>query len=335
MKKQHVLFSLLLFCCAIGFAQNKNMRIGYVDMEYILEKTPEYKNSLTLLEEKANSWRLEIENKKNALSAYKEKYLAEKVILTKELIEDREAEIATQEKNIIEYQDKRFGPNGDLFIQRANLIKPIQDQVFNVIQDLASTKAYDFIFDKSSDLSILFANKRYDISELVLKNLNKTKTSTKNPTKDANKPLISKVEDTATIEVDEETEKSPRELAIEKRKADAEAARLARVKAFEDRKAAALAKKNEAAAAKQKKNETPMQQNIVTPSSNNVAPNAIVKDTVATLSPVEKRRLEVEALRKKAADARAKKIEERQKAIDEKKKQLQAKKDAAETTKKN
>jgi Skp family chaperone for outer membrane proteins len=89
----------------------------------------------------------------------KESLKTEKVLLTKELIEEREEEITFQEKELLDYQQKRFGPNGDLIIQKAVLVKPIQDQVFTAVQDIAEAKKYDFIFDKSSDLTMLFAAK--------------------------------------------------------------------------------------------------------------------------------------------------------------------------------
>ena len=91
------------------------------------------------------------------------------MLLTKELLEEREEEIAFLETELLEYQQKRFGPSGDLILQKASLIKPIQDQIFTAVQDMAESQKYDYIFDKSSDLSILFASKRLDISDRIVR----------------------------------------------------------------------------------------------------------------------------------------------------------------------
>ena len=109
--------------------------------------------------QEAEKWKQEIETKKNDIAKLKEALKTERVLLTKELIEEREEEIAFQEKELIDYQQKRFGPNGDLVVQKATLVKPIQDQVFNAVQELAEARKFDYVFDKSSDITILFAAK--------------------------------------------------------------------------------------------------------------------------------------------------------------------------------
>merc|ERR1711916_398942 len=97
----------------------------------------------------------------------------ERVLLTKELIEEREEEIKILEDEMLKYQQDRFGPNGDLYIQRRQLVQPIQDQVFNIVQEISEAKKFDFIFDKSADVVMLFAAKRNDISEQVLRQINR------------------------------------------------------------------------------------------------------------------------------------------------------------------
>src|SRR5690606_4899422 len=121
------------------------------------------------LEQKAQKWKQEIETKKLEIGKLKETLKTERVLLTKELIEEREEEIAFQENEMLEYQQKRFGPTGDLMMQKAVLVKPIQDQVFNAAQDIAEANKYDFIFDKSSDMTMLFAAKKFDISDRVIR----------------------------------------------------------------------------------------------------------------------------------------------------------------------
>ena len=165
MKKYFVLlFSFVLF---VAQAQ-KTTKIGYIDMEYILEKVPEYAEAKNQLEQKATTWKQEIEIKKNDIKKLKDALASEKVLLTKELINDKEEEINVLEKEMLDYQQKRFGPQGDLMIQKSALVKPIQDQVFNIVQDIAVKRNYDFVFDKSSDLTMLFTAERFDISDFVV-----------------------------------------------------------------------------------------------------------------------------------------------------------------------
>jgi Skp family chaperone for outer membrane proteins len=146
------IFLFFAFISIIAQAQTaKGVKIGYIDMEYILEKVPDYADALNQLEQKAQNWKQEIETKRTALTTLKESLKTERVLLTKELIEEREEEIAYFEKEMLDYQEKRFGPKGDLIIQKSVLVKPIQDQIFTIVQDVAEQRKYDFVFDRSSD----------------------------------------------------------------------------------------------------------------------------------------------------------------------------------------
>merc|ERR1712021_11520 len=89
-------------------------------------------------------------------------------------IEEREEDIKVLEDEMLKYQQDRFGPNGDLYIQRRQLVQPIQDQVFNIVQEIAENKKYDFIFDKSADIVMLFSADRHDISDIVLRSINRS-----------------------------------------------------------------------------------------------------------------------------------------------------------------
>jgi hypothetical protein len=97
------------------------------------------------------------------------------VLLTNELISEREEDIQILEKEMIEYQQDRFGPQGDLVLQKRRLIQPIQDQVFNEVQKIGANKKYDFIFDKSADVVMLYSEKRHDISDLILRGIARTR----------------------------------------------------------------------------------------------------------------------------------------------------------------
>ncbi|TRX39018.1 OmpH family outer membrane protein [Flavobacterium restrictum] len=173
MRKQFLFLFLALFVWNTNHAQTKSTRVGYIDMEYILENVPEYTEAKTQLELKAQKWKQEIDTKQNEINTLKEALKAEKALLTRELIEERETEIKFLETEMLEYQQKRFGANGDLIIQKAGLAKPVQDQVFTAVQDIAEAKKYDFVFDKSSSFTMLFAAKRFDISDQVLRVINR------------------------------------------------------------------------------------------------------------------------------------------------------------------
>jgi Skp family chaperone for outer membrane proteins len=169
--KKILFFTLSLFCFTFMAEAQKGVRIGYIDMEYILESVPEYKEASIQLEGKVQRWKQDIEKKQKEIDQMKLNLANERVLLTKELIDEREEEIKIKEDEMLQYQQDRFGPNGDLMIQRRQLVQPIQDQVFNIVQEIAEAKKYDFIFDKSADVVMLFAAKRNDISDAVLRSI--------------------------------------------------------------------------------------------------------------------------------------------------------------------
>ncbi|HEY6142474.1 MAG TPA: OmpH family outer membrane protein, partial [Flavobacterium sp.] len=174
MRKAVLFLFLALTLSGSLLAQTKGTKVGYIDMEYILQNVPDYIEAQNQLEQKAQKWKQEIEAKKNEINKLKEALKAEKALLTKGLIEERITEITFLENETLEYQQKKFGPNGELMTQKAGLTKPIQDQVFTAVQDIAEAKKYDFIFDKSSDFTMLFAAKRFDISDQIIRILNRT-----------------------------------------------------------------------------------------------------------------------------------------------------------------
>ena len=166
------LFVLLFLMTTFIFAQ-RGVKIGYIDTEYILENLPEYNEVSLRLEEKAEAWKKEIENRALKIEQKKQSLNSERILLTDEMIEESEQEIIFEEEELSEYQQKRFGPRGDLIIQKQQLIQPIQDQIFNAIKELAKSKNYDFIFDKSTDIVMLYSDKRYDISDQILRTISR------------------------------------------------------------------------------------------------------------------------------------------------------------------
>ena len=166
------LFTLLLTGMAIA---QRGVRIGYVDMEYILENVEEYREASQQLETRVVQWKGEMEERQRRIDELKQDLEAERVLLTDELISEREEEIAILEKELLDYQQDRFGPRGDLVLQKQRLIQPIQDQVFNEVQKIGANKKYDFIFDKSADVVMLYSEKRHDISDLILRGIARTR----------------------------------------------------------------------------------------------------------------------------------------------------------------
>ncbi|MGC6479272.1 MAG: OmpH family outer membrane protein [Flavobacteriaceae bacterium] len=167
----------LFFCGVLAtlglnnlYAQ-RGVRIAYLDMDLILAELSEYQKASRLLDERIGKWKEEIELKKLQAQQLREQLQAEKVLLTPELVKDREIEIKEFEREIIQMQERRFGPKGDLIRQRVQLIQPIQDQVMALVQKIATTKKYDFVFDRSNSPNMLFSSKNYDISKLIIQQL--------------------------------------------------------------------------------------------------------------------------------------------------------------------
>jgi len=165
-KRLLFIFSFLL----LGFGANAQ-RWAYVDTEYILQKLPNYRKAQSQLDKMARDWQKEIDAEIRSLKKMKVSLENERVLLTKDLIEERELQISDETTKIEKLQQKRFGAEGDLITQRKQLIRPIQDQVFNAVQSIAKKKRYDAVFDKSSDLIMIYYNKKFDISDRVLKKI--------------------------------------------------------------------------------------------------------------------------------------------------------------------
>lgn len=230
MKLKFFVLLAVTFLSTSIFAQ-RGVRIAYVDMEYILENVEEYREANEQLANKVQKWKVEVEQRQSVVEQMKKDLMAERVLLTDELIAEREEEILVLEKEMIEYQQDRFGPQGDLVLQKRRLIQPIQDQVFNEVQKIGANKKYDFIFDKSADVVMLYSEKRHDISDLVLRGIARTRKISK-PKEKETKSRLDDFED-----VEEEEEISD---ALKQRQEQAKAAEEARVKSAEEKRAEQL-----------------------------------------------------------------------------------------------
>ena len=164
-----IFLSIILFLrFSIGFAQNQAAKFGYVDTDYIMSQIPEYKAAQSELDKTSLNWQKEIESKYTEVEKLNKAYQADAILLTDEMKKKREAEIASREKEVKDLQKQRFGVDGEFYKKRQELVKPLQDKVYNAIKVIAEKNALGFILDKSGQVSILYANSKYDKSDEVL-----------------------------------------------------------------------------------------------------------------------------------------------------------------------
>ena len=160
-----ILFVWGSFATTSTFAQ----KFAYVDTEYILSNIAEYTSAQQQLDQLSVQWQKEIESRYAQIDKLYKAYQAEQILLTEEMRKKREDEILNKEKEVKDFQKEKFGYQGDLFKKKQELVKPIQDKIYNAVKKYAEDHSYAFIFDKSGDLIMLFANARYDKSDEILK----------------------------------------------------------------------------------------------------------------------------------------------------------------------
>lgn len=339
--KYKVLFLVTVFSL-MSFISNaqRGVRIGYIDTEYILQNIPEYQQATTQLEQKVQQWKTEIEQRLNAVEQKKKQLENESVLLTKELYEERLEDITYEEAEILDYQQKRFGPNGDLMIQKKQLMQPIQDQIFAAVQEIAGNKSYDFIFDKSADVVMLYSAERFDISDLVIRSITRTSKRTQANSRAERKEA--EKEDVVPVineELDErqkalEEKKSARETAIAERQEEQQRRRDSLKNAAAERRQKIL---DERAEAKAKRDSMSNTNSNKAKDSTQTARKSGDKEEASKKDDSEKtpeeiaeekrqQKIKDREARQKALDERRKKIlEERKKAKEEREAQRKAK----------
>jgi len=166
-RKSLLILMLTLFISAGSYAQ----KFAYIDTEYILNNIPAYKQAQDQLDKLSEGWQREVENMYAELDKMYRDYQAEKVLLTEEMKKKREEEIMNKEKAARELQKKYFGQDGALFKKRDELIKPIQDEIYRAVKELATEGGYAIIFDSSAGASILYTDPKLDKSDAVLQRL--------------------------------------------------------------------------------------------------------------------------------------------------------------------
>ncbi|MET3112625.1 outer membrane protein [Pedobacter sp. CG_S7] len=167
MMKKYILLSLLFFTGMGAFAQ----KFAYVDTEYILKHLPEYKAALNQLNVSSEQFQKQLDVKFSVIDGMYKAYQADQVLLTDDMRKRRENDIIEKEKEAKEFQRQKFGSDGDLFQSRVKLLNPIQEKVSKTIADFAKSKGLDFIFDKSSEATMMiYASSNYDLSkDIVIK----------------------------------------------------------------------------------------------------------------------------------------------------------------------
>ena len=171
MTRLYIAGALFVLCSAMAIGQ----RFAYVDSEYILEKLPEHKSAQNQLESIVKSWEKEIAQKQEEIDVLLQELENEKILLTQELIKEKQGVIQEKKAALYKIRQKRFGPKGDVFLQQRLLVKPIQDLIWNAVNKVAKKRKYDFVFDKAGDLVMLRTNSKWDISDQVIEVLNKNR----------------------------------------------------------------------------------------------------------------------------------------------------------------
>ena len=160
----------LFFCMGLFFVSHAQ-RFAYIDSQYILSKIPEYKTAQDELNQLSVQWQKEIEAKYSEIDQLYKAYKADEVLLTEDMKQKRQTEIEQKEQEVKDLQKQRFGVGGDLFKKRQELVKPLQDKIYTAVQDLAEKENLAVVFDKSSDLTMLYTSTKYDKSDEVLKSI--------------------------------------------------------------------------------------------------------------------------------------------------------------------
>lgn len=320
MKK--ILIFIAFVCFTQGYSQgSKGPKIGYFDMDVILKAVPEFAEANNQLELKAQQWKRDIDERQNKITALKEELKTERVLLTKELIEEKEEEIAFLEKELTDYTQKRFGPTGDFFTQKTVLVKPIQDQVFTIINDIAERRKYDFVFDRSSDVTMVFAAKKFNMNEEIINSLDRSnrreQATRKREIKELDKEQI---EDDKKYDPELREKEEIRQAKVDERKSIQEQRRQEqedkRQKAIEERQKQMEDRKN------QQKQNAPTSNRPATQTNQADDDSADVEEKTTVESEDSEEETTEEAKPKPSTK------DERQKAIEDRKKQIQEQREA-------
>jgi outer membrane protein len=164
-------FSLFIFLPLLSFVSNAQLKIGYVDSDTIMDNYPDVQDARQKLDALIQEWQAELRKLESDLKTKQDDYDKRKLIMTEQTSAEVMAEITKLEKEISDYRDKKFGANGELFQKQNELMKPVQNKVFTIIQQVATEEELDFVFDRSGDIIFLYAKPEYDLTAKVIERL--------------------------------------------------------------------------------------------------------------------------------------------------------------------
>jgi outer membrane protein len=162
---------LLLFVLTLSLPLFSQVKVGYVDSETIMKQLPEAQEAQRKIDALVQQWQAELQKMKDEWKSKYDEYERRKLILTDEARAQMERELSELDRRIAEFQMQKFGPDGELYRKQDELIKPVQSKIFNAIKEVALEEGFDFVFDKSGEILLLYANEKYDLTQKVLNKL--------------------------------------------------------------------------------------------------------------------------------------------------------------------
>lgn len=163
---------LLVMCAGVVVAPvQAQQKIGYVDSDYILQLVPEFATIQQNIDRQASEWEAEIEQSQQKVDEMFREYQARELLYTNEERQRKREEIVQAEEEAERLRMRYFGPEGELFLQQDNLMRPLQEKLMKAIEDVAAEEGFDYIFDKSGDFLFLFARDQFDLSDRVLEEM--------------------------------------------------------------------------------------------------------------------------------------------------------------------
>ena len=166
--KKLLVISFLIISSAISFAQ---LKIGYIDSDAIMDNLPDVQDARQKLDASIQEWQTELNKLENEWKTKYDDYEKRKLIMTDQTRAETEAALVQLETQIAHYREKKFGTNGELFQKQDELMKPVQNKIFGALKEIAEEEDYDYVFDRSGDIMILFAKEKYDLTAQVLEKL--------------------------------------------------------------------------------------------------------------------------------------------------------------------
>ncbi|MBI3192909.1 MAG: OmpH family outer membrane protein [Ignavibacteriae bacterium] len=165
------LFKTVLLLMCFAFVVNAQSKIGWFNSQAIMEKYPEAQDAQHQLDNIVADWQAELAKMQNEWKKKFEEYDKKKLILTDQLRADSEKELRELDQKISEFRNKKFGQNGELFQKQNDLMKPVQNKIYKILEDVAKDEEFDYIFDKSGEILLMYSNPALDMTQKVLEKL--------------------------------------------------------------------------------------------------------------------------------------------------------------------